>query len=153
MIAQTLALALVVSSPGPARTRPAAVLQPDNLVRARHGLLPRKVVRARARPRARGRLVVLLPPAPTWLGAPAEPAADAPTTGPAVDAAVAPIAGSVEPAAAVARAEAPPGLSGSVEGVAVRWMLVRHRAAWEPEAAVRATIAGSELEAVLVRRP
>lgn len=150
MIAQTLALALVVSSPGPARTRPAAVLQPDNLVRARHGLLPRKVVRARARPRARGRLVVLLPPAPTWLGAPAEPAADAPGTGPAVDAAGAPIAGPVEPAAAVAEA---PGLSGSVEGVAVRWMLVRHRAAWEPEAAVRATIAGSELEAVLVRRP
>lgn len=151
MIAQTLALALVLASPG---ARPALEPLPDNAVRARHGLLPRKVVRARAP--ARGRRVVLLPPAPTWLGEPGEGTEPAPEAlfEPAVDAAAEPLAARVEPAVAALTAspeEAPPTLVAALEGAAVEWLVLRRR--HEPEApAVEATISEPELQAVLVRR-
>lgn len=152
VIAETLALALVVASTAPVRARTALALPPDNVARAHRGLLPRKVVRTRA---LRGRRVVLLPRAPTWLGEPSDPGVDEGAAEPALDGAVTPVV-LVEPASAEAPAEAPaealPVLSASVEGAAVQWMLVRSRAAWE-EPAVEAAIAEPELEVMLVRRP
>lgn len=67
VIAQTLAMALVLASPG---ARPAVEPLPDNAVRARRGLLPRKA--AKPRPASRVRRAVMKPPAPTWLGEPGQ---------------------------------------------------------------------------------
>lgn len=80
MLAETLSLLLVLASAGTPRAQPAIDPQPDNAIRARRGLLPRKVVRTK--PPQRGRRVVL-PQAPTWLGEPGE-VADLATPGPGV---------------------------------------------------------------------
>lgn len=178
MIAQTLALALVLAAPGPrpaARpARAAPELQPDNAVRARRGLLPRKV--ARPRPASRVRRVVLVPPAPTWLGEPGEPIAAGPDPAPpeevvteivlGADPVVAGAEVTPEPAVvapepvAAAGAEPPPAVAPgpdaasfavALAGAEVGWLLVRRLE--EPEATLQATISGAELEVVLVRLP
>jgi hypothetical protein len=174
VLAQTLALALALASPG---GRPAVEPLPDNAARARRGLLPRKVVKARP-PARGGRRIVLLPQAPTWLGEPGEIAA--PAAGevievapgviaepalasmaePALTAVVepalaaAPRVEAVETVAAVVPApdEAPPEVRAAVEGAEVGWVLVRRLE--EPEdPALQATVSEPELQVLLVRRP
>lgn len=141
VIAETLALALVVASPGSPPARAALALQPDNTVRARRGLLPRKMVRMQSPARRR---IVLLPQAPTWLGEPDDPAELAPE--PAVDVAAGAVAARVTPVPAadggVVRV--------SLEDVAVEARLVQPSAGADV-AALRATVAAPQLE-VLVRR-
>ena len=53
----------------PARPDPRPELRVENAARARRGLLPRKVSKARAP--GRSKRIVLLPPAPIFLGEPA----------------------------------------------------------------------------------
>jgi hypothetical protein len=150
VLAETLALALVLASPGTPPAKAALELQPDNAARARRGLLPRKVTRARSPSRARR--MVLVPKAPTWLGEPGAPVEPAPEyfAEPAV-AGEEPRSGRVVPVvAAVEREEAAP-LRVAVDAVAVQLLLVRHRGeASRP--AVRATLGAAEIEAVVIRR-
>ncbi len=149
MTAGILALAVVLASPG-VRARPAIQLSPENADRARHGLLPRKAFRARTP--ARGRRIVLLPRAPTWLGEPGgvadpivEPAVDGDDALAAGDAVV-PVAMNDAPAGA---AEPVPGPWAAARGVAVDAVVVRSLAG---APAISAAASGTEVEAVIVHR-
>jgi hypothetical protein len=138
VIAETLALALVVLAPG---ARSAAVgweARADNATRARRGLLPRKA--ARSPVVARGRRVMLLPSAPTWLGEPAVPDEN---PQPWVEAAA------FEPRE---DREAPAALRAAVEGVDVALLVVRRAPSAQVHPLVRAEVEGVEVGAVLLRR-
>lgn len=169
MLAETLALALLLASPGSPRARPGLDAPADNGARARRGLLPRKATK---RSLPRGRRIVLLPQAPTWLGEPNEPAPEAEleavvqpsvgdpsgvepaAVGPSViepSAAEPALAARVEPASGIAPEEAPPALSAALEGAEVNLLLVRRFPVAEPEPEVRVALAEPEL-VVLVRR-
>lgn len=147
MLAETLALALVLASPGSPPARSAVSSPPDNASRARRGLLPRKV--ARARPASRGRRIVLLPPAPTWLGEPAAPGEVAP----ALDERVEPVvAARVEPVSGEAAPGALPGeLGATLAGAEVDLLLVRRFTRPEPTA-LRVDLSEPELQVVVIRR-
>lgn len=119
VLAQTLAIALALASPG---ARPAVEPLPDNVVRARRGLLPRKA--AKPRPASRLRRAVLLPPAPTWLGEPGQVTEPAPEAVVAAEPVAADdvLAARPEPAELPAVAPLPPGPPGdppAAEGSAV----------------------------------
>ena len=150
MLAETLALALVLASPGSPPARDALLLQPDNAARARRGLLPRKVVRTR--PPSRARRIVLGSQAPTWLGEPGELAEPAPeiAVAPAVGPSPEPIAARVEPVLAAVD-DGTAALRASVDAVAVEVSLAR-RDAGADGAVLRATVAAPQLEVVTIRR-
>lgn len=139
MIAETLALALVVLAPGARSAAVGREASADNATRARRGLLPRKAGRSPVA--ARGRRVVLLPPAPTWLGEPAG----------VPDASAEPL---VEAAAfdPPEEREAPAPLRAAVEGVDVGLVLVRRASSAHAHPLVRAEVEGVEVGAVLLRR-
>jgi hypothetical protein len=150
VIAATLALALALAAPGATREPAPADPSQTNVARARRGLLPRKLVR---RPPPRGRRVVLLPPAPTWLGEPGgvtEPVvvlAEAAETGPVgAGARLAPMAAADAPNEVAAAA----GAWASAEGAEVSAVLVR-RPARERPAPLRAAVVGADVEAVIRR--
>lgn len=146
MLVQTLALAFVLASPGSPPARRAVDAPPDNTVRARRGLLPRKIVRTRTS--SRGRRVVLLPQAPTWLGEPAEPDDVAPLA----DAVEPAVAARVEPVSGDAASGEPPGtLGASLAGAEVELLLVRRFAPVEPPP-LSAEVSGAELQVLVIRR-
>jgi hypothetical protein len=145
VLAETLALALVLAAPGSPLARSAVDAPPNNLARARRGLLPRKVVRAR--PPGRSRRVVLLPQAPSWLGEPGE------TIEPVLESAVEPaVAVQVEPVSARGEdpGEVPDLVSASLAGAEVEVVLLRRRPD-PPEPVIRAVLEAPEVEVVLVR--
>lgn len=161
MLAETLSLLLVLASAGTPRAQPAIDPQPDNAIRARRGLLPRKVVRTK--PPQRGRRVVILPQAPTWLGEPGE-VADLATPGPAVvlepvadrrdeaptgpavvEAALAPV---IEPAPAAGATLAEAAPLAVVETVAPAVAADEE----DPSEALRAVLAGVDVGVVLLQR-
>lgn len=168
MIPQILVLSLALASPG-ARARPGIQPSPENAARARSGLLPRKVVRAR--PPGRARRIVLVPQAPTWLGEPGE--VEEPLAEPAVEAsaeATAPatprpaVAVAVEPTAPVA---AQPAMALAAEPALALAAQPAMALAAEPAAALladaevpdvqddgpfRVAVDGVQTEAILVRR-
>lgn len=152
MLAETLALALALASTGTPRALPGIDPQPDNATRARRGLLPRKV--PRARPPSRARRVVLLPPAPTWLGEPGEPveAAPAVAAAPVLDLAVEAASAQLEAPGleTVAAAAGDPPAAGAVAS------RVEPVCAGEPAAdgppPLRAAVQGAEVELLLVHR-
>ncbi len=147
MLAQTLALALVVASPGSRPAQTGLALQTDNSARARRGLLPRKVVQAPRR--VRGRL--LRPDGPTWLGEPGEVSGEEPeaVVEPTLDGAVVP---AVARAVTALQVGAPPlPLRAAIEEVAVEAFVLRPRAA-PPVPVLRAPVARPRLEAMFIRR-
>jgi len=106
-----LVVSLAAAAGAPrARSDPHPELRAENAARARRGLLPRKLAKARAPNRSRR--IVLLPPAPTFLGEPV-----------------------ITPAAALERAEeateSPP-LWAVLDGAEVQMVMVRRRVAPAP---------------------
>jgi hypothetical protein len=150
VIAATVALVLALASPGAARARTPAGAPESNAARARRGLLPRKLAK---RPSSHARRVVLLPPAPTWLGEPggvADPLvvlaeAGEPGSDGAARARLAPMAAADAPEEAAAAT----GPWASAEGTEVRAVIVRR--APEGSAALRAGVAGAQVQAVIRR--
>ena len=143
MLAETLAALLSLASTGTPRARAEAGLSPENSARARRGLLPRKAA-VRARPAPRLRHIVLLPPAPTWLG---EPGEVAPIGEPATEARIEPAADPLEPVAAPdVPAPAAPRWA-AVEGAEVEAVVTRRG---DPDL-LRAAVEEAEV-AVFVRR-
>jgi hypothetical protein len=120
VLAPLLAAALALTSAGTPRAK-ADAASPENAARARRGLLPRKT--ARLRSPARLRHIVVLPPAPTWLG---EPGLLAPEE-PVAEIRIEPVSDPLDPPAGAPEARGPAG---------ARW----------------AALAGAEVEAILTRR-
>jgi hypothetical protein len=144
VLAETLAAILALASAGTPHPREAG-LSPENTARAHRGLLPRKAT-VRARPEPRLRHIVLLPPAPTWLG---EPGEVAPLVEPAPEARIEPAAAPIEPAGAfeVAVPAAPRWVA--VEGAEVEAVVSRRG---DP-APLRAAVEEAEVEVFVRRHP
>jgi len=143
VLAETLAAILALASAGTPHPREAG-LSPENTARAHRGLLPRKAT-VRARPEPRLRHIVLLPPAPTWLG---EPGEVAPLVEPAPEARIEPAADPIEPASALEVAPAAPRWV-ALEGAEVEAVVSRRG---DP-APLRAAVEEAEVEVFVRRHP
>ena len=142
VLAETLAAVLALASAGTPHPRETG-LSPENAARARRGLLPRKAA-VRARPAPQLRHIVLLPPAPTFLG---EPGYVAPLVEPAPEARIEPAADPIEPASAVEVAGPAAPRWVALEGAEVEAVVSRRG---DP-APLRAAVEEAEVE-VFVRR-